>query len=178
MLVPYNEPGPKVIVLATDGEPDTCAVPNPQNGQPESIQAAQNAYAQGIETHVISVGADVSLGHLQDMANAGSGLPIGGSQNAPYYLANNQQQLYDAFDTIINGVRSCVLTLNGEVDMERASEGKVFLDGSELGYEDPDGWRLNSASEIEILGSACDTIKDGDHTLTADFPCGSVIPIH
>ena len=27
------------VILATDGEPDTCAEPNPQNGQPEAIAA-------------------------------------------------------------------------------------------------------------------------------------------
>src|SRR5688572_21933546 len=32
----FTEPGPKAIVLATDGEPDSCAEPNPQNGQAES----------------------------------------------------------------------------------------------------------------------------------------------
>ena len=33
-------PGDKVIVLATDGEPDTCAEPNPQNGQGVAVAAA------------------------------------------------------------------------------------------------------------------------------------------
>lgn len=175
-LGPYAEPGPKVIVLATDGEPDTCAVPNPQNGQPEAIQAAQAAYAAGIETYIISVGDQVSLGHLQDMANAGKGVAVGGSQNEPYYQALDQQALYDAFQTIINGVRSCVLKLNGTVDPANASKGQVTLDGKPLGYEDPDGWKLNSPSEIELLGAACDLIKEGDHSLTINFPCGVFQP--
>jgi hypothetical protein len=163
-------------VLATDGEPDTCAVPNPQNGQPEAIKAAQDAYAKGIETYIISVGDQVSLGHLQDMANAGKGVPVGGSQNEPYYQALDQQALYDAFQTIINGVRSCVLKLNGTVDPANASKGQVTLDGKPLGYEDPDGWKLNNPSEIELLGTACDAIKEGDHSLTINFPCGVFQP--
>ena len=40
--------GPLAVVVATDGEPDTCAEPNPQNGQPESIAGAQ--YAHGLGT--------------------------------------------------------------------------------------------------------------------------------
>jgi hypothetical protein len=176
LLLPYAEPGPKVIVLATDGEPDTCAVPNPQTGQAEAIAAAQAAHQQGIETHIISVGNQVSLGHLQDMANAGKGVPVGGSQNEPYYQALDQQALYDAFQTIINGVRSCVLELNGSVDPADASSGKITLDGKALGYEDPDGWKLKSPNEIELLGAACDAIKEGDHTITVDFPCGVFQP--
>ncbi|TKD04518.1 vWA domain-containing protein [Polyangium fumosum] len=175
-LVAYQEAGPKIIVLATDGEPDTCAEPNPQNGQDESIAAAQAAFGKDVRTFVISVGADVSLGHLQDLANAGAGLPIGGAEKAPYYQALNPQTLIDAFDEIINGVRSCVLKLNGIVDETAAAEGQVYLDGKALPYNDMNGWRLNAPDEIELLGAACDTIKQGDHSLSVQFPCGIVIP--
>jgi len=175
-LLAFQEPGPKIIVLATDGEPDTCAVPNPQNGQPESIAAAQAAFQKDVRTFVISVGAEVSLDHLQDVANAGAGLPIGGADDAPYYQALNQQALLDAFDKIINGVRSCVLKLNGIVDETSANEGNVYLDGQSLPYNDPNGWRLNGPDEIELLGTACDTIKQGDHSISVQFPCGIVVP--
>jgi hypothetical protein len=175
-LEAFAEVGPKIIVLATDGEPDTCAVPNPQNGQPQSIAAAQAAFTKDIRTFVISVGDEVSLGHLQDMANAGVGLPVGGAEKAPYYQALNQQTLIDAFNTIINGVRSCVLKLNGTVDAQSAQAGNVVLDGMKLGYDDPNGWKLNAPDEMELLGTACETIKVGDHQLSVTFPCGIVIP--
>lgn len=175
-LVAYTEVGPKIIVLATDGEPDTCAVPNPQMGQPESIKAAQDAYAAGVKTFVISVGSEVSDGHLQDVANAGAGLPIGGADKAPFYKALDQQALVMAFDTIINGVRSCTLKLNGTVDEVGAAAGKVSLDGMLLGYNDPNGWRLTAPDEIELLGTSCDAIKTGDHSLSVEFPCGIVVP--
>lgn len=175
-LVPYPEPGPKVIVLATDGEPDTCAQPNPQNGQPEAVKAAQDAHAKGIETYIISVGAGVSLAHLQDMANAGKGTPVGGSQNEPYYQALDQKALYDAFQTIIYGVRPCTLQLNGTVDPKDAGQGQVWLDGTALGYQDQDGWQMNGPSEIELLGAACDAIKTGDHKIQIQFPCGVFQP--
>lgn len=175
-LAPFAEPGPKVIVLATDGEPDTCAVPNPQNGQPEAVQAAQNAYAKGIETYVISVGQGISLNHLQDMANAGKGLAVGGGTNAPYYQANDQPGLVKAFNEIIYGVRPCTFKLNGQVDPKEAGKGTVTVDGKPLGFEDPDGWKFNPPDEVELLGSACTTIKQGDHKVTIDFPCGVFVP--
>jgi hypothetical protein len=163
--------GPKIIVLATDGEPDTCAVPNPQTGQADSVKAVQDAFAQGIKTFVISVGAEVSDAHLQDVANAGVGM-----NGAPFYKALDPQALVQAFDTIINGVRSCTLKLDGTVDQAGAASGKVSLDGMPLGYEDPNGWRLAAADEIELLGTACETIKQGDHSLLVEFPCGIVVP--
>jgi hypothetical protein len=53
-------PGRKYIVLATDGEPDTCELPDPEQGQEESVAAAAAAYEAGIPTYVLSVGTDTS----------------------------------------------------------------------------------------------------------------------
>jgi hypothetical protein len=130
-----------------------------------------------VTLYIIAVGGDVSAQHQQDMANAGTGKPLDGSQgNSPYYPANDQSALANAFTEIINGVRSCILTLEGTVDPTKAGEGQVFLDGMELGYNDPNGWQLNSPSEIELLGTACETIQDGNHTVTGDFDCGIIGP--
>jgi hypothetical protein len=175
-LAAMRADGPKVIVLATDGEPDTCAEPNPQNGQEEAIAAAEAAFGQGIPTYIVSVGSDVSVGHMQDMANAGAGKPVGGADNATYYQALDPAALIAAFDEIINGVRSCVFTLNGSVSAENASQGTVVLDGEVLGYDDPDGWKLNNPGEIELTGAACDLIQEGNHELSVTFPCGTVDP--
>lgn len=171
-----NVPTPKVIVLATDGEPDTCEEPDPENGQQESIAAAQAAYGMGIETYVISVGNEVGLGHLQDMANAGLGLQVGGGTNATFWQALDQDQLYDAFDTIINGVRDCVFALDGNVVPGYEDQGTVKLDGQELTKDDPNGYKLNGSNEVQLLGTACETIQEGEHDLTIEFPCGGYEP--
>jgi hypothetical protein len=174
-LAALQDDGPKIIILATDGEPDTCAQPNPQNGQGVAIAAAAQAYQKGVETFVLAVGDDVGQSHLQDMANAGAGMVVGGPQNAPFYMPQNEADLVDAFHAIIDGKRSCVLTLNGEVDPDQAGQGKVYLDGELLTYEDADGWTLNSATEVELLGEACDTIKTGEHEVSGSFPCEAVV---
>jgi hypothetical protein len=177
-LLAYPEEGPKVIVLATDGEPDTCEVPDPQTpaAQDESIAAAQNAYNQGLPTYVISVGPETSQQHLQDLANAGAGLPVGGAQNATFYLALDQSALFNAFQDIINGVRSCVIDLDGSLTPEDAAEGHVILDGQELPFNDPNGWSFTPPDKVELQGTACEAIQSGDHELTVTFPCGIVTP--
>lgn len=170
-LKTIQEPGPKMILLATDGMPDTCAEPNPQNGEAESVAAAQAAFAEGIKTVVLSVGPDVALNHLQDMANAGAGVSSG---DAPYYQALDEASLVAAFEQIIGGVRACVFTLNGEVTTPDPSVGTVLLDGEPLTYDDPNGWRLNNPSEIEVVGESCTRIQEGTHTMDVTFPCGTV----
>lgn len=175
-LAEMDDEGPKVIVLATDGEPDTCAEPNPQRGQEASIDAVERAHQSGITTFVISVGNDVGEEHLRQVANAGQGLAIDVDQQVRYHLANNASELAAAFDDIVNGVRSCELSLNGVVNEADAATGRVALDGAELVYQAADGWRLNSPTELELTGAACETIKRGDHELDISFPCGVIVP--
>jgi len=82
-------PGPKYILLVTDGNPNTCMHTDPQCGQDLAIKAAQDAHAAGIGLFILGVGdivtdpnngcppsARCGLEHLQDMANAGVGAAV------------------------------------------------------------------------------------------------------
>jgi hypothetical protein len=84
-----DPPGPKIILLVTDGNPNTCRVLDPQCGQDQTIKAVQDAYAAGIGTVVLGIGDIVGantgcvpaqmrcgVNHLQDIANAGQGQPV------------------------------------------------------------------------------------------------------
>jgi hypothetical protein len=177
-LEAFAEPGPKIIVLATDGEPDTCAVPNPQNGQQASIDAVQEAYGKGIQTFVISVGSDVGEQHLRNVANAGQGLPID-DPGTRFYLANSQSELESAFNSIVVGVRSCVLQLNGEVQAGFEAQGTVTLEGTNLAYMGADGWVLGPDRKSVVLqGASCQLIKEAPAPrLAVDFPCGGFVPV-
>jgi hypothetical protein len=172
-LAAFEADGPKGIVLATDGEPDTCAVPNPQEGQQVALDAAAQAWDLGLTTFIISVGDDVGADHLQQMANVGVGRAPDDPMSAPYYQALDAQQLVDAFEEIIGSFVSCDLLVDGIVDLEQACDGSVFLDGVELDcgtdYELPDSMTLR------LLGQACATLQDGgQHTVDASWPCDAV----
>ncbi|HEY3500423.1 MAG TPA: vWA domain-containing protein, partial [Polyangiaceae bacterium] len=84
-----DPPGPKYILLVTDGNPNTCAKLDPQCGQDQAIKAVQDAAAQGIGLFILGLGdivaqpnngcptsARCGLLHLQDMANAGVAAPV------------------------------------------------------------------------------------------------------
>jgi hypothetical protein len=90
-LLDDSSDGPRYLVLITDGNPNTCATPDPQCGQDRAVYAVQEAWKQGIETFPIGLGdiiSDPSSGgceptyqrcgpdHLQDIANAGQGQPV------------------------------------------------------------------------------------------------------
>jgi hypothetical protein len=172
-LAAFPADGPKGIVLATDGEPDTCAQPNPQEGQAESLDAAAQAFDLGITTYVISVGNEVGADHLQRMANVGVGKAPDDPLSAPYYQALDAQQLVDAFEEIIGAFVSCELLIDGEVDLAQACDGTVWLDGVEL--ECGTDYEVPTPTVLRLLGQACATLQDGgEHTVDASWPCGAV----
>ena len=179
---------PKIIVLATDGEPGRCGTFESleTTGSPESqkavVDAVQAAYKSGIKTFVITVGNAVSEQHQQAVANAGFGYFDGGAAdtgpdaNAPLVRTTSQAQLAAAFDSIIFGVRSCTFALSGKVVAGTEGLGDVKVNGNPVSFNDPNGWKLNSPTEIELVGAACTTIKTSDAKVSVRFPCGSFIP--
>jgi hypothetical protein len=184
-LKDFKDPGPKVIVLATDGEPDSCECPDygghvpdkckvaglPDMVKAEVVKTAEQIHADDITIHVINVstpGEAKLQQHLTDVADAGGG---------NVYPGFSPGALSTAFEDIINGVRSCKIDLQGEIAKGKESTGTVTLDGEVLELDDPDGWQVNTASQIELLGTACDLIKSGDHALAIKFPCESFEPV-
>lgn len=192
--------GPKLIVLATDGLPDTCECANFDSASGRDPQVCNASVAPeveymgqlypvdqyeqilvaleagrihdelGITIEVINVGAPSLKPHLDSVAAQGgavSGASIDGTSPGA---------LIDAFRSIIDGVRSCVVDLDGEIAEGKEDTGTVTLDGDELELDGPDGWKVNSPSQIELVGEACEAIKSGDHDIDISFPCESFIP--
>ena len=166
-------PGAKYVVLATDGEPDTCVQPDPEEGQPDSVMAAEEAYAKGVSTFIISVGEDISEGHLQDMANAGAGVQPG-DPDATFYKALDQQSLLDAFNEIIQGVRDCRIDLDDPIIPAKANLCDVMVNGMEVPFDDPNGWQVNTSTEIELTGQSCSDIQEGDVTIEMECDCDAL----
>lgn len=159
--------GDKVMVLATDGEPDTCAVPEPASGAETdmvrgvAVDAVAAAYAQGIRTFVISVGFGVAEEHLQDLANAGVGAQPG-DPDAPFYVANDSDSLIAAFDSIVAGLRPCTFPLSAPLPAALAGSCSLTVNGDGFPYDDPDGWAIQAdETTLELQGTACDAIQEG-----------------
>ena len=175
-LDPVMFPGPKAIVLATDGEPNGCGTNVPQNqGRMNSVAAVQAAFDAQIRTFVVSVGDDVGVTHLRELANIGQGFPANDPMDR-FYVATDPTALAAALRSIFTDVRSCTVMVDGEIDVDKAGTGTVTIDGMSIPFGDANGWRVNSPTEIEILGTACESIKMGDHNIEIAFPCGVIDP--
>jgi hypothetical protein len=168
--------GPKMLVLATDGVPGNCASSVAATTLVEDEVAA--AFDDGMQTFAISIDTGTDPTHMQRVANLGVGLAADADPPAPYYTAESQEELALAFSTILEDVpRSCIFSLNGEVDPDEADAGTVTLAGEELIYEDEDGWVLAQVDQVELIGGACDQIRDGEEDLDITFPCSVFTPV-
>jgi hypothetical protein len=166
---------PPIIVLATDGEPNSCNQNLNQNQyNAAAVASAAATYAAGVPVYVLAISANQTLlNHLQQVANAGQGHQAG-QPNIPYYPAGNAAQLQQAFQTIINGVISCDLTLTSSIDATSAMNGTVTVNGMTLTYGTD--WTLVNGNIIRVQGSACNALKTTSNpAVSATFPCGSVI---
>jgi hypothetical protein len=185
---PAQDNDRRIIVLATDGLPDTCAQPDPQDLEDPDDQVREQNLANlrseeaakrvfddyGIEVYVLSVGEDATLSHLQRVANAGVGKAFDDPDQAPVYVTNNKEELIEAFDAIIGGTRECSFSLNGKVT--DPAGGTVTLNGNKLEYGTD--WDLVGSSTLRLLGEACDTYLNSTAAeLEAEFACDSIVDV-
>jgi hypothetical protein len=180
-LEAVTEPGPKYIVLGTNGDPDRCDENGGQILHDDAskalvVSAAQEAHEKGITTLVVNVGrGPTTRAHLQAVANAGAGLAPDAKPGATLYEPTTREELREALVRLVNGTRTCSFDLRGEVEAGSAHRGTVTVDGEPLPMSDDNGWRLVTASQIELTGPACDAFMEGEHELRARFPCDVVV---
>lgn len=168
--------GDKVLVLATDGEPDTCAIIEPGNDDETTmvrqvaVDAVTAAYDAGIRTFVISVGQELAEEHLQDLANAGIGND-GADPPAEFWVANDTASLIAAFDEIVAGIRSCEFDLSMPLMAEVAPSCTVTVNDTAIPLDGPDGWRLADDTTLELVGGACEAIQQGVAVVAMTCTC-------
>jgi hypothetical protein len=104
------------------------------------------------------------------------------SGNAQFFQASGTDQaaLGAALDAAIYGVRSCIFDLDGavEINPDRVGSARITLDdGVPLVFNDPNGWRLLTATQVELVGNACQQLKNpATGGIKFDFPCDVFSP--
>jgi hypothetical protein len=172
----------RYVLLLTDGIPDTCAEPDPQNGFGAALEAVQRAHAQGVVVRTVGVSPDLARDALQGMANAGAGKPpelvFGTDADAerPLYASTEPDELARQLQGVIGDVRSCTIELGTRVDRARAGDAQLTLDGQLLQYRAPSGWHFIDAQTIVVEGQACDRVLGSGERLQVVYPCSESEP--
>ncbi len=169
--------GPEVILLVTDGDPDTCAQPDPQGGQSEAIAAAAHAFKAGVDFYVLGVSSDISGDKLQQLANAGRGKPLnavwGVDADAaqPYQASSSVAGLTAQLLDILARVPLCEVELDRDVTVGELATATVTLDGNPVPFGSPDGFRLQDSRHLQIVGRACDELRSAGQELRVRIAC-------
>jgi len=82
---------------------------------------------------------------------------------------------------VISGVKGCVFDLEGKikVNLNFLAEAQVLIQGAPVPLSDVDGWRMNSATQLELVGGACANWRRPENTVIKfNFPCKSIIIIN
>jgi hypothetical protein len=96
-------------------------------------------------------------------------------------------KLVDQISMALAGVRSCTFDLSTfKIDLTKLGEAKVdYIDGSGNPVEIPldttnaNGWDMTSATELQLFGSACTSLRAPTTTdIKFNFPCDIVIDIN
>ncbi len=163
--------GPRYLILITDGEPDSCAVPDPQEGQPQALSAAERVFEAGVEMFVVGVSEDVAAEHLQHMANVGQGVRadavFGEDDEAvqPIAASDDPKILAEQIRGALGDVRSCSIPLGEDVDFGGSFE--LILDGAPL----PANAFIVEDQTLLLGDEACDRVLSDARTLDISVPC-------
>jgi hypothetical protein len=96
--------------------------------------------------------------------------------------AANQTQLVTQLSTAIAGVKSCIFDLGNiggqsiKVDLAKLGEARVLVEGTTVPQNVTNGWRMNTQTELELVGTACTNWRMPNvDSIDFQFPCSSII---
>jgi hypothetical protein len=114
----------------------------------------------------------------KSMTSLGTYAAAGGTAKAFTPDATNEAALRDQIAQLVSGIKSCVFDLGGqiEVDTNQLDLAHVAVQGQDVPLNPMNGWRMNNSTQLELVGTACDTWRKPETTqIDFNFPCGIII---
>ncbi len=143
----------RVILLATDGEPNCKGGTVGAEDVDGASAACAAALEAGFPVYVIGIGPTVS--NLSALAEAGG--------TNDYYPATSPEQLAEALNAISKIVGSC--TYQADAEPEDPANVAVYVNKQMIEKDAADGWKYGSTTkDIELTGKYCQDILDGKAT--------------
>ncbi len=155
----------KVILLATDGEPNCKGGSTNSQDLDGTTAAAATALEAGFKVYVIGIGP--KLDNLTAIAAAGG--------TGDYYKVESPDQLANALLEISKAVGSCTFAM--DQSPPEPNNIAVYV-GTEAIAKDPaNGWSYGANSQtVNFNGAACEKIKSSGDSVKVMFGCGGAPP--
>jgi hypothetical protein len=155
----------KVILLATDGEPNCKGGSSSSLDLDGTTAAAGAALAAGFKVYVIGIGP--KLDNLKAIATAGG--------TGDYYKVESSDQLATALLEISKAVASCTFTM--DQSPPEPNNIAVYVGATAINKDPTNGWSYGGTSQtVNFNGSACDLIKSSAGAVKVMFGCGGSPP--
>ena len=174
---PDQEQIAKFVLLVTDGQPTCPAGMGMETTQPD-IDLANTAIdaltGRGVRTYVI--GYDTTGAGNEEFAAVLDGFAQrGGTGDTMHRPVEDEQSLLTELQRIAGDVVSCSFVLDAAPP--RPDFVLVRLDGTQINLNDPNGWMLVGDRNVQLTGTACETLKDGgQHAVDVEVRCSVVVP--
>jgi hypothetical protein len=106
--------------------------------------------------------------------------PTAGTAMVYTPASTSQQALADQISLALANVKSCTFDLMANkisVDLKQLSKASVLIDGVVIPLSDTNGWHMTSPTQLELVGTGCDTWRQQNATtIDFNFPCEIIIP--
>lgn len=144
-----------VFVSVTDGEP-TCAG-GPVACRREVLDVVRRLYDDfGVRTIPVGIGDPTAWPHFQDVADVGSGRPLGSGSR--FVRGGNPAEFGAAMDELVDGLSICTAAIPDR--LRGAPCPTIFVDGMPARCDTDDGYRVLGADTYEFFGASCDRIRN------------------
>ncbi|HEY0464449.1 MAG TPA: hypothetical protein VGC79_09585, partial [Polyangiaceae bacterium] len=90
----------------------------------------------------------------------------------------DQSALTAQIASVVSGIKSCTFDLGGDisVDLNQLEQASVAIEGQKLPLAQDNGWRMNSPTQVELVGSGCAAWNDPKNThIDFNFPCDIIV---
>jgi hypothetical protein len=112
----------------------------------------------------------------------GTYMPTAGPTKPYTPNATDQTMLVNQLSAAISGVKSCVFDLGDvggkaiKVDLTKLAQAKVTVEDAVVPLSDTDGWKMNSQTQLELVGAACTNWRMPNvDDIDFQFPCSTII---
>jgi hypothetical protein len=159
----------KVILLATDGEPNCKTTSDSTSSDADGTEAAITAaMTAGFKVYVIGIGPAANIPNLDRFAAAGG--------TEKYYPATSANELATALASISKAVSSCTFTFTPPTGSD-ASNLAVYVDGKLVEKDPTNGWSIGATSQtVQLNGSTCELVKSKAAAVQVYFGCAGSPP--
>jgi hypothetical protein len=97
----------------------------------------------------------------------------GGSTASVLLDTTNPDSMSQALLSAAAQIKSCTFDVTGaSIDLTTAAQASVQIDGASVPFSAANGWHMNSATVLELVGSACSKWQaPASLQISFDFPC-------